>query len=98
MTTTPLSENLVSWCFHLWLWGKGFRGIFLKAPLQRDVLRSEATATRFICREPCAVFCPPGGTGRVGTESEDQARCTLSVVRRPNESLGAVSDRNERDR
>ncbi len=44
------------------------------------------------------MFCPPEETGRVGTESGDQARCTLSVARRPNESLGTFSDLNERDR
>ncbi len=44
------------------------------------------------------MFCPPGGTGRVGTESGNQAHGTLSVVRRPDESLGVVSDLCERDR
>ncbi len=44
------------------------------------------------------MFCPPGGMGRVGTESGDGARCTLSVVRCPDESLRAVSDLCERDR
>ncbi len=39
-------------------------------------------------RDPCEMFCSPGGTGQVGTESDsgDQARCTLSALRRP--SLG----------
>ena len=44
------------------------------------------------------MFHPPVGAGRVGTESGDRARCTLSVVRRPDESLKAVSDLIERDR
>ncbi len=56
-------------------------------------LSVERAATNFIWREPCAVFCPPGGT-----ESGDQARCTLSVVRHPDESLGAGLDLCERDR
>ncbi len=51
-------------------------------------LSAERSVTRFIWQEPCAVFCPPGGTGQAGTESGDQARCTLSVVRHPDESLG----------
>ncbi len=39
------------------------------------------------------------GTGRVGTDSTEsvQARCTLSDVLRPDKSLKAVSDLNERD-
>ncbi len=36
--------------------------------------------------------------GRVGTESEDQDRCMFSVLRRPDESLKAVSDLRARDR
>ncbi len=44
------------------------------------------------------MFCPAGGTAWVGTESGDQARCTLLVVQPPDESLGAVSNLSERDR
>ncbi len=40
-----MTGNLyILWCFHLWLWGKWFRGISLKAPHQRDILRSERLA------------------------------------------------------
>ncbi len=44
------------------------------------------------------MFCTPGRTGRVGTESGDQARCMISVVRHPGESLRVVSGLCERDR
>ncbi len=35
--------------------------------------------------DPREMFCSLGGTGRVGTDSDsvDQARCTLSALRRP---------------
>ncbi len=41
---------------------------------------------------------PPGGIRRAGIESGDQARCMLLVIRRPDESLRAVSDLRQRDR
>ena len=40
----------------------------------------------------------PWRDGTVETQSGDQARCTLSVVLCPNESLKSVSDLRERDR
>ncbi len=45
----------------------------------------------------CVVLYPHGGTGRVGIELGDQARCMLLVVWCPEESLRAVLDLHERD-
>ena len=44
------------------------------------------------------VSCLSQGMGRVGTDSGDQARYTVLVVRRPDERLKAVLDLCERDR
>ncbi len=43
------------------------------------------------------VFCPPGGMGRVGTESGDQGRGTLSSLTPPRRESGWFVPMCERD-
>ncbi len=95
---SPQAQSM--WCFLLLaLWGS--RRISLNAPhwtwtfcgqnMQRPVV-SPITGGW----ESCDMSCPPGGTGRDGTESGDQAHCTLSAVRHPTRVWGSLG-LSERD-
>ena len=80
----------------------GTSGIFLRGTTPGGVtfygLSAEHAATRFIFNgNPVSCLSPwRDGTGR--TESGDRARLPLSVLRRPDESLKAVSNLHARDR
>ncbi len=66
--------HMVLWCFHL-CGSTEERGVG-EFPWRHLVLPPLTGG-----REPCDVLCPLVGTGRVGTESGDQVRCTLALSR-----------------
>ncbi len=78
------------------------RGISLKGTTPLAVtfygLSAERAATRFIFSRNHASCLSPSMDGTGWNRIADQACCTLSVVRCPDESRKAISDLRKRDR